>query len=57
MGRDVRTLVAGEELLAGRHQRSWDGRDNFGAAVPAGVYLVRLQAGGHASARRLVLVR
>jgi hypothetical protein len=33
---------------------SWDGRDDRGNRVPAGVYLLRLRAGGAAQVRRVV---
>jgi len=55
-GRAVRTLVAGEALGAGRHERAWDGRDDTGAPLPAGVYFARLVSGGRAAVRRAALV-
>jgi hypothetical protein len=42
MGRLVRRLHDGE-LEAGLHTKSWDGRDDRGQRVAAGVYLARLQ--------------
>ncbi len=42
-GRRVRMLSA-EELPAGIHLREWDGRDDHGREVAAGVYYVRLRA-------------
>ncbi len=54
-GRWLRTLAAGE-LGAGEHAATWDGRDDAGAALPAGVYLCRLEAAGMASARKLLLL-
>jgi len=35
----------------------WDGRDERGRAVPAGVYLIRLEAGEHRETGRVVLIR
>ena len=56
-GRHVRTLVHGD-LPAGRHAITWDGRDDRGGAVAAGIYLARLRtAAGHFASRRLTLVR
>jgi len=55
-GRLVRHLVAAE-LPAGRHTVTWHGRDDSGRSVASGVYLSRLVAGGHVSARTLTLVR
>ena len=56
-GRSVRTLAAGEPMVAGPHDRAWDGRDDAGAILPAGVYLVRLQAGERVLTRKVALVR
>ena len=52
-GRRVRTLVDGE-LAAGPHASSWDGRDEHGAAVRAGVYFVRLSTPEKAFRGRVV---
>ncbi len=41
LGQEVRTLVQGVRP-AGRHRVRWDGRDNQGHRVAAGVYLYRL---------------
>ncbi|MBN2169929.1 MAG: hypothetical protein JW819_01255 [Candidatus Krumholzibacteriota bacterium] len=54
-GRHLRTLVAAT-LPAGEHAAAWDGRDEAGRALPAGVYLYRLRAQGRAAARRMVLI-
>jgi hypothetical protein len=35
----------------------WDGRDESGSLVAAGLYLVRLDAGGVTSARKMALLR
>ena len=56
-GRIVRTLVAGAQIPAGRHQVRWDGRDDFGAAVASGVYWFRLESDGEHQTRKGVLVR
>lgn len=52
-GRRVRTLARGP-LPAGTHRLSWDGRDDRGAAVAPGAYLVLLEAGGERRSRRVV---
>ena len=44
-GRIVRMLV-NEERPAGEHTATWEGRDNQGRPVRAGVYIVRLRFGG-----------
>ncbi len=55
-GRLMRTLRAGR-LEAGNHVARWDGRDESGPRVPAGIYFASLRGGGHVEATRLVLIR
>jgi len=55
-GRRVRQLLSGP-LAAGTHSLVWEGRDDAGATVPAGLYLARLDAGGTSQTRRVVVVR
>ncbi len=49
LGRAVRTLVDGEQA-PGVHRQAWDGRDDTGHAVSAGVYFVRFDARASRSA-------
>jgi flagellar hook assembly protein FlgD len=56
-GRRVRTLTAGEVMAAGHHARPWDGRDDAGETLPAGVYLLQVRAGDRVLTRRVSLVR
>jgi len=56
-GRRVRVLVAGRHHAAGRHEVRWDGRDERGRHLAAGVYLARLAAGGARDVTKLVLVQ
>ncbi|MEQ1834743.1 MAG: FlgD immunoglobulin-like domain containing protein, partial [Candidatus Eisenbacteria bacterium] len=55
-GRRVRALRRGAES-AGPHDCLWDGRDDAGRALPAGLYFVRLHAGDTFSMQRLALTR
>lgn len=55
-GRVVRSLHRGS-LAAGSHSVVWDGRDDAGAALPAGVYWARIETRSGATARRVVLAR
>jgi len=55
-GRLVREL-ADTRIEAGSHVRTWDGRDDDGRAVAAGVYFFRLGVGSRTETRRTVLVR
>jgi len=52
-GRRVRTLVSGT-CPAGRHDASWDGRDDEQRSVSAGVYFVTIRAHGGTATRRIV---
>ncbi|MCA9754404.1 MAG: S8 family serine peptidase [Candidatus Eisenbacteria bacterium] len=55
-GRLVRSLWNGP-LASGVHQLNWDGRDDRGTEVEAGVYFYRLEAGAFTQSRRLLVVR
>lgn len=52
-GRRVRTLKSGR-AAAGAHRAAWDGRDDHGVALPAGVYLARLQRGSDTETLRVM---
>lgn len=49
--------LLGQERDAGLHSITWDGTDDAGRMLPAGVYYVRLTAGEETSARRIVRMR
>ena len=51
LGREVKTLVD-DVRPAGRYNVAWDA-----GAVSSGIYFFRLEAGGHAVARRMVVMR
>jgi hypothetical protein len=55
-GREVRMLVDARSGVraAGPARAAWDGRDAQGRLAPAGVYFVRLDAGGEQASRRFV---
>lgn len=55
-GRQVRVLQDGA-LTAGRHHRLWDGTDEQGRSVAAGVYFARLEAGADHAAASIVVLR
>lgn len=63
-GRVVKSLVAGN-LAAGKHEVTWDGRNESGARVASGVYVYRLKAGdpsagsgqGFVARKKLVLMK
>ncbi len=55
-GREVCVLATGE-VSAGTRSTRWDGKDNVGRALPAGVYLVCLSTHDCSLVRKLVLAR
>jgi hypothetical protein len=55
-GRRVRLLVQGK-YAPGTHRVLWDGRDEFGAVTPTGVYFYRVHAGKFTASRKLVMVK
>jgi len=55
-GRLVRSLLD-DAIPAGNHEVVWDGRDDSGRRVAAGVYLSRFRLNGAVETRRMVLVR
>ena len=42
-GREIATLLDNVELPAGRHQRTWNGRDAQGRPVGSGIYFYQMQ--------------
>jgi len=53
-GRKVRALLSGS-TDASAHSVRWDGRDDGGTRLAAGVYFVRIEASGFTQARKVVL--
>jgi hypothetical protein len=56
LGRKVKEIIH-QEIPAGVHRFSWDGRDSSGQAAPSGVYLVRLNSPHFSSVKKMALVR
>lgn len=56
LGRKVRVLVD-EAHGPGRYARTWNGMDGDGRAVPSGVYLYRMTAGGIEQNGKMLLLR
>jgi len=55
-GREVRKLWTGK-AKPGKYSLAWDGSDDHGRRVPAGIYICRMNAGTFAGSRKLVLTR
>jgi serine protease AprX len=56
-GRRVRRLLEDRDEAPGRHEVTWNGRDDRGRELPSGIYVCRLEAAGIRCARRLALIR
>ena len=56
-GRRVRSLIGGEIRAEGRHALSWDGTDDQGRLMAAGVYICRLESGSTVDVTRLALIK
>ena len=54
-GMKVRALVH-DVKEAGRHEATWDGRDDAGRRVTPGIYVVRLRTRESVSSRRMLLI-
>jgi hypothetical protein len=55
-GRRVARLTDGERA-AGPHELQWDGRDGAGRPATPGLYFFRIEAGGQAVTRKVLLIR
>ena len=65
LGREVKFLVSGELTarldgqsggVSGFHEAVWDGRDELGTVVSAGVYLYQIRAGAFMQMRKMLLL-
>jgi glucuronoarabinoxylan endo-1,4-beta-xylanase len=54
LGREVRKISAGAQE-AGRHLLFWDGVNNSGVKAASGIYFYKLQAGGTAVVKKMLL--
>ena len=55
LGQEVRQLAGGTQQR-GRHHVTWDGCDETGHAIGAGIYFYRLKTGAHAQKRKMLLL-
>ena len=56
-GRRLRELEGGTEVAPGTRILTWDGRDEAGRRVAAGLYFARVSAGGGTTVARIVMLR
>ena len=57
LGREVRTVIAGEEREKGMGAAVWDGRDNAGRTVASGTYFYTLRFGNFEKTNKMMLVK
>ncbi len=55
-GRLVKTLVSARQENGPRYEAVWNGRNQFGSAMPSGVYIVNLGVDGEKQGRLINLV-
>ena len=56
-GRLVEVLLENEPGMSGPNEVVWEGKDQTGVPVAAGVYFYRLEAGRHSQTKRMVMVK
>ena len=56
LGRKVRTLVSGFED-AGFKTVRWQGKNDYGRSVGAGVYICRIRAGDFVQTRKMIILK
>jgi photosystem II stability/assembly factor-like uncharacterized protein len=56
VGREVRTLIDAEKP-AGYHRVRWDGKNEHGQILPAGIYFVRMHAAEFTITRKITLLK
>lgn len=56
LGQRVRTLID-EEMPAGVHTKTWDGRNSGGGSVASGVYFYELFAGSYRDSHKMLMLK
>lgn len=56
LGQEIMTLVDGN-FTAGNYNFTWNGTDNSGKSVSAGIYFYRVEAGKNTAVRKMVLMK
>jgi hypothetical protein len=55
-GRRVKNLVS-QDVAAGTHSVSWDGKGRDGVVVPSGTYFLRMTGGGASLTKRMIALK
>mgnify|MGYP006135330427 CR=1 FL=1 len=56
-GQAIRTLVVGQDMVAGVYNMIWDGRTTAGDKVGSGVYFYQLRAGSFTATKKMTLLQ
>ncbi|MCX6175742.1 MAG: T9SS type A sorting domain-containing protein [Ignavibacteriales bacterium] len=56
LGREIKTLVS-KEQPAGYYSVSWNGKNEFGNAVPSGVYMYSLKTSNFYESKKMILMK
>jgi flagellar hook assembly protein FlgD len=56
LGREVTTLI-NETMKSGYYSTRWNGRNQYGEPVSAGIYFYYLQTGAYSKAQKMLLVK
>ena len=57
LGRKVRSLLQWENFSSGHHQILWDGKDELGIPVSAGIYIYRFSTKEFSKSQKIILIR
>ncbi len=57
LGREVITLIDGEQYEAGYHSIEWDGRNRLGNEISSGTYIYQIRAGEHVRTKRMIYLK
>lgn len=56
-GQLISTVVNNQELSPGEHSFSWDGKNDNGQSVAAGIYFFKMISGKYSATRKMLLLR
>lgn len=56
-GREVKTLINNQTMLAGKYKVDWNSVDNNGNFVSSGVYFYRIIAGNYVITKKMMLLK
>ncbi len=57
IGEKVTSIISNIQYEAGSHSVEWNGKNQFGNAVPSGVYLYKLTADKYSSVKKMMLIK